>query len=89
MDGSADRIGDFVRGQDRVRLEGVADASGQLVDSFGDLDTNGDGVLKAGDANVAVSSKPELTLTLEGGSSIVFNNVAQLNEADFAFLLAV
>jgi len=94
MDGSRDEIRDYVLGEDRVRLVGVEDASGTLIDGFDDLDTNRDGVLNGADANVRVANSGatggsfvRLELTLEHGSVIQFNVVKELTAADFEFTL--
>jgi Ca2+-binding RTX toxin-like protein len=87
MDGGADRIGDFERGADKVVLQDVLAANGAPLTSFADLDTSGDGVLDALDANIVLGPGTQLTLSFTGGTLMVASNV-QLGAADFDFLIA-
>lgn len=50
----ADRIADFTRGQDKIGISHVTETDFSSSLDFGDLDSDGDGTLDAGDAFVAI-----------------------------------
>jgi Ca2+-binding RTX toxin-like protein len=73
-----DRVNDFVLGQDLIQLSGVTGISG-----FGDLDTNLDTFLDAGDAAVQMLGADMLIVF--GGDQIRIVGQVQLHSLDFVF----
>ena len=73
-----DRVNDFVLGQDLIQLSGVTGIAG-----FGDLDTNLDTFLDAGDTAVQMLGADMLLVF--GGDQIRIVGQAQLHSLDFVF----
>ena len=84
--GGQDTISDFTQGEDQVRFDGF----GSTLDSFADLDTNGNNVLDDGDANVSIVSS-NTVIDLGGASSgavsgdVTVVGVTDLVSSDFLF----
>lgn len=86
LNGSQDRIGDFEVAVDVISLQSVRTTNGTAIAGFADLDTNGDAVLNASDAGVAIVGNA-LTLSFDGGS-LAIARVTQLSASNFDVLIA-
>lgn len=79
-----DQIIDFQNGEDVIELAHLRRTDGTDIDDFGDLDTNGDGVLTGADAPLSVGTHDALLMTDQG--NIALFNVTELTADDFAFI---
>ncbi len=78
-----DRVTDFDVEEDILELAGLVRTDGTAIDSFADLDTNGDGVIDGADST-AVSWSGNTALLLQDGV-IELQGVSGLTEDDIVF----